>query len=152
MITPLSRTALPAVLLALCASLLPASPVHAQSQDRYQQQARSVTNNKRLDHELVKLDKGRCVQRFARRQATRMADKDEMFHQDLGVVLNKCGLLGVGENVAAGYATGRAAVKAWMKSPGHRANLLNPGYRVLGLAVRRADDGTPYAAQVFGRG
>lgn len=149
--TPLSRTALAAVLLALCASLLPASAAQAQSQDKYQQQARAVTNAKRLDHELVKLKQGGCVQKFARRQARKMARQDRMFHQDLGVVLEQCGLLGVAENVAAGYPTGRSVVKAWMNSPGHRLNLLNPTYRVLGMAVRRADDGTPYAAQVFGR-
>ncbi len=44
--------------------------------------------------------------------------------------------LGVGVNVPAGYATGRDAVNAWWGSPGHRAHLLEPGYRVLGLAVR----------------
>ncbi len=80
-----------------------------------------------------------------------MANRDQMFHQDLGTVLRTCNLSGVAENVAAGYSTGREAVKAWMHSQYHRENLLEPSYRVLGLAVRRADDGTPYAAQVFGR-
>ena len=150
--TPLSRTALAAVLLALCASLLPASAAQAQTQVKYQHQARAVTNNNRANHDLAKLQKGECVQKYARRQARKMANQDRMFHQDLGVVLNKCGLTGVAENVAAGYPTGRAAVKAWMNSPGHRANLLEPSYRKLGMAVRRSDDGTPYAAQVFGRG
>ena len=150
--TPLSRTALAAVLLALCASLLPASAAQAQTQDKYQHQARAVTNNNRATHDLVELQKGECVQKFARRQARKMANQDRMFHQDLGVVLNQCGLTGVAENVAAGYPTGRAAVKAWMNSDGHRANLLEPTYRTLGMAVRRSDDGTPYAAQVFGRG
>lgn len=149
---PLSRTALAAVLLALCVSLLPASAAQAQSQDKYQHQARVVTNDKRADHGLTKLKKGDCVQKYARRQARKMANRDRMFHQDLGTVLNKCGLTGVAENVAAGYPTGRSAVKAWMHSSGHRANLLGPTYRVLGIAVRRSADGTPYAAQVFGRG
>jgi uncharacterized protein YkwD len=150
--SPLSRTAFAAVILALCASLLPASAAQAQSQDKYQHQARVVTNNKRADHGLAQLKKGDCVQKFARRQARKMANQDRMFHQDLGVVLNQCGLTGVAENVAAGYPTGRAAVKAWMHSAGHRANLLGPTYRMLGMAVRRSADGTPYAAQVFGRG
>jgi uncharacterized protein YkwD len=38
-----------------------------------------------------------------------------------------------------------------MRSEGHRANILEPSYRILGMAMRRSDDGTPYAAQVFGR-
>jgi uncharacterized protein YkwD len=148
--TPPSRTALAAVLLALLATLLPA-PAQAQSTVKYENQARSVTNTKRDNHDLRDLKQGACVQKWARRQAQRMADQDEMSHQDLGRVMDRCNLDSVGENVAAGYPTGRAAVRAWMKSPGHRANILKPGYRLLGMAVRRADDGTKYACQVFGK-
>ncbi len=148
--TPRSRTALAAVLLAVLATLLPA-PAQAQAVAKYENQARSVTNNKRDNHELRQLKRGACVQKWARRQARKMANQDRMFHQDMGRVLDRCDLGSVGENVAAGYPTGRAAVKAWMRSPGHRANILRPGYRLLGLAVRTADDGTKYACQVFGR-
>lgn len=148
---PLPRTLLLGLLTVLVVTLLPASAAQAQSVARYEDQARSVTNTKRDSHELRQLRRNSCVQRAARRQARRMANRDEMFHQDLSKVLRDCNLSSVGENVAAGYETGRAAVRAWMNSPGHRANILKPGYRLLGLAVRRADDGTPYAAQVFGR-
>lgn len=150
MTAPHSRTALVAVLLALVVALVP-GPAQAQTVDKYESQARNVTNNKRDNHDLQKLSRGACVQKFARRQARRMANRDDMFHQDLTVVLDKCNLVGVAENVAAGYETGRDAVNAWMASTLHRANLLEPSYRLLGLAVRRADDGTPYAAQVFGK-
>lgn len=45
-------------------------------------------------------------------------------------------------------------VEAWMNSPGHRANLLNPQFTDIGCAARFAH-GTPgdervFAAQVFG--
>ena len=80
-----------------------------------------------------------------------MANQERMFHQDLRPVLNRCNLSGVGENVAMGYQTGRAVVRGWMHSEGHRRNILNRGYRLLGMAMRRSDNGTPYAAQVFGR-
>ena len=43
-----------------------------------------------------------------------------------------------GENIAWGttyYATPRAIVWAWMRSPGHRANILFPGYRSVGVAL-----------------
>lgn len=148
--TPRSRTALAAVLLAVLATLLPA-PAQAQAVGKYENQARAVTNDKRDNHELRQLKRGACVQKWARRQAQKMASNDTMSHQDLGRVMNRCNLSSVGENVAAGYPTGRAAVKAWMKSPGHRANILRPGYRLLGMAVRTADDGTKYACQVFGK-
>ena len=37
------------------------------------------------------------------------------------------------ENVAAGYATPEDVVASWMKSPGHRANILNCDLRELGV-------------------
>ena len=38
-----------------------------------------------------------------------------------------------GENIAKGYSTPEAVVKAWMNSPGHRANILNSSYTHLGV-------------------
>ena len=49
-----------------------------------------------------------------------------------------------GENVAMGYPTARSVVRAWMHSAGHRANILNPRFRHVGVGLRRAADGTPY--------
>ncbi len=40
---------------------------------------------------------------------------------------------GAGENIAYGYPSVAATVDAWMGSPGHRANMLNPVYRVIGI-------------------
>jgi uncharacterized protein YkwD len=47
----------------------------------------------------------------------------------------------VGENLYAGpwgRVTPREVVLAWLKSPGHRANMLSPGFRQLGAAPVRA--------------
>jgi uncharacterized protein YkwD len=41
----------------------------------------------------------------------------------------------VGENIATGYATPAAVVKAWMASKGHCQNILNPVYRYVGTGV-----------------
>lgn len=44
----------------------------------------------------------------------------------------------IGENIAWGtlwLGTPRAIVKAWMGSPGHRANILNRSYRYTGIGV-----------------
>lgn len=40
-----------------------------------------------------------------------------------------------GENIAAGYKSVDAAMTGWMNSPGHRANILNPNYKEVGLGV-----------------
>ncbi len=37
------------------------------------------------------------------------------------------------ENIAKGQTTSYAVVKAWMESPGHRANILNGKYTHIGV-------------------
>jgi uncharacterized protein YkwD len=118
----------------------------------YQKQIFNATNQQRERHDRARFGHQDCVQRFAIRQARRMARQERMFHQDLRPILRRCGLSSVGENVAYGYPSGRSAVnQGWMSSEGHRANILNRGFRLLGVGARRDDDGTWYAAQVFGR-
>jgi cysteine-rich secretory family protein len=40
-----------------------------------------------------------------------------------------------GENIAVGHTTAQWVVDAWMGSPGHRANILNPKFKEIGIAV-----------------
>lgn len=55
------------------------------------------------------------------------------------------------ENAFCGYMTPEDAVQGWMNSPGHRANLLDPNSREVGLGYyRRASDGRGYITQDFG--
>lgn len=63
----------------------------------------------------------------------------------------------LGENLAWGsgrLATPRQIVRTWMRSPGHRANILKPAFREVGIGVVRArpagTSGATYAAE-FGR-
>ena len=120
-------------------------------QVRYQRQAHRATNKQRTAIGLIALRRQDCVQRFAIRQAKAMAAREEMYHQQLQPILDKCGLSATGENVAYGFATGRVVVtQGWMKSAGHRANILNPVYRVMGIGARKGDDGLWYVSQVFG--
>ena len=128
-----------------------AQPASASPATDYANAAFRATNERRVNHDLVKLSRGDCLQTYARRQAIRMANQQRMFHQDLGPVLRNCGMSMVGENVAYGYPSGRATVTAWMNSPGHRANILEPRHRRMGLAARKGDNGRWYVAQVFGR-
>jgi uncharacterized protein YkwD len=55
----------------------------------------------------------------------------------------------IGENVAAGQETAKEVVEGWMGSEGHKANILNKEFTVIGVAVAAAKDGTRYWTQVF---
>lgn len=55
------------------------------------------------------------------------------------------------ENVAMGYATPEAVMDAWMKSQGHRDNILDCEAKAVGVGLARTSDGTAYWTQMFGR-
>lgn len=55
------------------------------------------------------------------------------------------------ENAFCGYVTPEYAIEGWMNSSGHRANLLDPNSREIGLGYYRRDsDGRGYITQDFG--
>jgi uncharacterized protein YkwD len=52
------------------------------------------------------------------------------------------------ENIARGQQDANAVMKAWMESPGHRANILNCGLTRLGVGVAQGSSG-PWWTQLF---
>lgn len=54
-----------------------------------------------------------------------------------------------GENLAKNYQTGESVVAGWMASPTHRENLLDSGFKTVGMAVYNLN-GYWYWAQEFG--
>ena len=46
-----------------------------------------------------------------------------------------------GENIAIGQSSPAQVVRAWMDSPGHRANIMNGEFRYIGVSVRPSNDG-----------
>ncbi|MEU4210673.1 CAP domain-containing protein [Streptomyces sp. NPDC026206] len=54
-----------------------------------------------------------------------------------------------GENIARGHPDAHTVVDAWMRSSGHRSNILNCDYKSLGVGVRHGGNG-PYWTQDFG--
>lgn len=56
----------------------------------------------------------------------------------------------LGENLAAGSRSPEETVDAWMKSPTHRAAILNPDYTEVGVAVAYGGSYGIYWTQEFG--
>jgi uncharacterized protein YkwD len=54
------------------------------------------------------------------------------------------------ENIAWGYRSAAEVVNGWMKSPGHRANILNCASKSVGVGVAFNAGGSAYYTQVFG--
>jgi hypothetical protein len=92
-------------------------------------------------------------------KAAHMAGFEYMAHDDPAPPIDRswdqrirdCGYSsGAGENIAYGYRTPQAVFQGWLDSAGHRRNIENPSYRVIGVGAAVTADGTPYWAQVFG--
>ncbi|MFC7308804.1 CAP domain-containing protein [Streptomyces monticola] len=63
---------------------------------------------------------------------------------------DKAGITNLGgENIARGQANAQSVMDSWMKSPGHRANILNCDYKTLGVGAHFASGG-PWWTQDFG--
>ncbi|MBF2017756.1 MAG: CAP domain-containing protein [Rivularia sp. T60_A2020_040] len=58
---------------------------------------------------------------------------------------------GIAENVASGQRTSTEVVQAWLKSPGHCANIMSPNYNEGGVSAVRGRDGQIYWTMVYGR-
>jgi len=55
----------------------------------------------------------------------------------------------MGENLAWGQATPEHVVRSWMASPGHRANILNPAYNLIGVGFHEGETNGRLWAQKF---
>jgi uncharacterized protein YkwD len=126
-------------------------PAVASASGSYERSVQSHTNEERTKRDRKALKKSACLDGYAEKQARAMADSQQLYHQELGPILADCNLSQVGENIAFGYTSGKAAVAAWMASPGHRSNLLNSRHRLIGVGAYQDADGHWYVSQVLGR-
>lgn len=101
----------------------------------------NAVNKARTDRGLAKLCMNIKLQEVAQVHSTDMARHRFVSHtgSDGSTVKSRAQAAGyrwtdIGENVAAGQATVSSVISSWMKSSGHRANILNPRFKVFGCA------------------
>jgi uncharacterized protein YkwD len=113
-------------------------------------------NRVRAAHHLAPLVVNGSLEAAARGHARDMARREWMSHRsrdgsspfrrmaDQGYVFRRAG-----ENVAAGYPSVEAVIRGWMRSPGHRRNIVGR-FSQIGAACATAKSGTPYWCVTFG--
>jgi uncharacterized protein YkwD len=99
----------------------------------------SYTNRERVRHGLPPLEVDKELMESAREHAAWMTRNQSMVHTSKPVA----------ENIAMGQPHSSDAVEAWMNSSGHRANILNPRHRRIGVAAFRAASGRIFWCQQF---
>jgi uncharacterized protein YkwD len=160
---PFEQSRLAAVVLAVLAGLLlAASPAAAEqactagnatpavaSKREIVRATLCELNRERAHYGLRKLKLNRKLSRAARRHARDMAKRNYFSHETLGGgnfvdrIRREGYLRGahewmVGENLAwgsRGYSRPSVIMRMWMKSPGHRANILNGSFREIGIGL-----------------
>ncbi len=101
----------------------------------------SYTNAERARHGLPPLKVDEDLMESAREHARWMTRHRSMVHTSRPVA----------ENIAMGQPHSSDTVRAWMNSPGHRANILNSGHQRIGVAAFRTESGTIFWCQQFRR-
>ena len=84
--------------------------------------------------------------------ALAMAARGVLAHGDLADRAAHFGYawMALGENIAAGQATPKAAFDAWFSDPPHRQNILNTRFTEVGFASALAKNGTIYWVADYG--
>ena len=126
-----------------------------------------LINRERTSRNIRKLRRNPRLDLASRRHARSMAARDFFEHGNfVGRIRSANYLRGarswrLGENIAWGsgvLSTPAEIVDAWMHSPGHRANILQRGFREIGVGIARGtpsrsyDDGATYATDFGTRG
>jgi uncharacterized protein YkwD len=100
----------------------------------------AAVNDVRAAHGLSRLRVDPALQRAARSYSAAMVRSGRFTHGAMGARLAAHGARGplYGENLAWGVGRSAAAgsiVRSWMASPGHRVNLLRPGWQRIGIGA-----------------
>jgi len=97
-----------------------------------------LINRERSLHHLPPLKAAPQLNRSAQGWTNVMVSSDQFTHgTNFASRISATGYVwrSAGENIATGFATPRAVVRAWMGSYGHCQNILNPTYRNVGTGV-----------------
>ena len=117
-----------------------------------------LTNAERRDAGMAALRASSALMQAAQIHAEQMARTGQMSHEIPGVRYptpsDRLAAVGYrwgsfGENIAMGQTSAAAVMDSWMRSSGHRANILNSRFREIGVGVARDSAGRPYYVQVF---
>jgi len=86
---------------------------------------------------------------YAQEWSDYMARKNDLKHGDLKDIIS-LGFNSVGENIAAGQRTEEKVMESWMKSTGHKKNIMNKKFTLIGCGYSLSKHSVPYWCVCFG--
>ncbi len=135
--------ALALVMSATLLSVIPAEPAEAADARKPWQirnRVEYLLNRQRVRYGVRKLRRHTTIQYWARNHARKMARRRRLWHDRnlVNEVPRRC-RWAVGENITRTTASdsARAAMRMFMNSSGHRANILRPRFTRMGIGVAK---------------
>jgi uncharacterized protein YkwD len=146
---------IPATLLGVAVAAAPASAA-VVSEAKMQGDIAYLTNKQRALHGCKPVHTDARLTNAARAHSTYMARTGAFSHTGSGGSSFAYRIKvahyprPLAENIAFGYRSGLDVVKAWMASPGHRANILNCSATSVGVGAVYSAGGNTYFTEDFG--
>jgi uncharacterized protein YkwD len=111
-----------------------------------------LVNQERAAAGLMPLRNDARLRAAAARRSRDIAAAGTLSHDGWVEAIRAAGYGGgtLGENIASGYASSEAVMSGWMRSAGHRANILRSYFRDLGVGCTRDGRGRLWWVQSFG--
>jgi uncharacterized protein YkwD len=141
-------------ILALTVSLITTENAMSAQNDRLAEDILIYINQFRVRHGLPKLQMNPLLTQEAEQHSADMAQHRVAFGHDgfeqriAHLKKNIQTAQGGAENVAYNYKTAQIVAEGWIKSPGHRRNILGH-YTQTGIGIVRDAQGRPYFTQLF---
>jgi uncharacterized protein YkwD len=127
----------------------PPTPVKPTESGVYEGRILTLVNVERTKAHLRPLVLATCADAYANSWAATMARTGTFAHQSLVPIVTACKGHGAGENIGTGSITADAMMTAWMNSPEHRVNILNPSFTTIGIGAVKTSAGRWYGVQDF---
>ena len=109
-----------------------------------------LINAQRATAGIAPLGAQSCPDGYAEPWSPRMAAAGGLSHQSIGTILSGCGARAAAENVGMTSDQSPDALMAlFMGSPEHRANILRPSLRGVGVGAHRDAHGVWWVTQDF---
>jgi len=120
----------------------------------------TIVNQERAESGLGPLSKCSTLDQAARLHSQDMNERDFFDHTNpdgkspsdrirLTSFFGSAKSLWTGENIAAGFKDAASVMAAWMKSPGHRSNILNSKFSQLGVGIASTRADSKYSGYIW---
>lgn len=110
----------------------------------------NIERQKSWFYKLAPLIRDDILEEYASEWVNHMASTDRLKHSDMKEMM-QLGFSAVGENIAYGQKDEKSVMKSWMRSFGHRRNIMSKSYNRIGCSSTYSENNMLYWCVCFGK-